>query len=940
MLAALALSAGVAGADDVTVGRVGPSLSLTGNGRQLQPLGQTTVIGNFPTASALTPNGRFLWVVDSGHGKDDIQVVRVATGKVVQVLPLPGAYGGIAFTPDGKRAYVSGAPATGNIEVDQGTTRGKDGDVVHVFDVNQLTGQGVERDPISIPRPWGFGAGQIGSLPPVSKLYPAGMAASPDGKTVAVALQQADNVSLISVADGSVRNVRVGRYPNAVGFDRTGHVYAANAFDGTVSVITVKTGEVLGAIGGLNLNGRPDLNSQPSAFVADPKVNRIYVAVTQTDTVAAIDTTTFRVVGRTSVGRRDKAALGTQPTALAVDPLGTTLYVANSNEDTVAAVALTDRPGTPIKAFDLIGKLPTAAYPTSVQVTPNGRTLIWIAAKGLGSGPNPGFGFDGDKRPGGTVQTPYGSYVLDMLLGRVGRLDRPTDAQMQATTDAAENQTVPVNHRDAPSDTVLRAGGPIKHVFYIVRENRTYDQIFGSDPRGDGDPKLELFGDNSAPAPVGGVTPNAHALSRMFPLLDHVYANSEVSVDGHLITAGSIANDYSQKGTAMNYSRPGKSFDFGVFPVTLGPMGVVFDQAVRQGVSFRNYGEGGAGSLIFGEEGREQTAKTVENNSDYTYPSNLTIGCLFPGGPVGNLVGCSQDSGSAGTAGTLTSFFSRYNRFNEIFSGQLASNTVPTFNYMLLPNDHTNGTTPKAYSPQAQIADNDLGLGQIVDRISHSPIWGSSAIFVVEDDSQDGADHVDSHRMPSFVISPWAKRGAVVHTRYDQYSVLRSAEILAGLAPLTINDALATPMYDAFDTTADVEGTRYRAIAPKQPLNEVNPEHAPLAALSKALPLLQMDMVPQAVLDRLLWASVRGSTVAPPAPGPRHSAEERERAVGVLRAIAQGKNGTRWLQRHTDSDAEDQVSARRGRARASTLTRSAKRRAAVEARHALMGLGD
>ena len=258
---------------------------------------------------------------------------------------------------------------------------------------------------------------------------------------------------------------------------------------------------------------------------------------------------------------------------------------------------------------------------------------------------------------------------------------------------------------------------------------------------------------------------------------------------------------------------------------------------------------------------------------------------------------------------------------------------------MLLPNDHTNGTTPKSYSAQAQIADNDLGLGQIVDRISHSPIWASTAIFVQEDDSQDGADHVDAHRMPAFVISPWTKRGAVVHTRYDQYSILRTAEILAGLKPLSINDGLATPMYDAFDTTADVDGTRYTAIAPQQSLTEINSDRAPLAALSATLPLRQMDMVPQAVLDRVLWASVYGAGATPPAPGPRHSDEDRARSVGVLRAIARGQNALTWLQRHTEEEGQAEELPKAARAKAARITSGTKARAALEAERALHGLG-
>jgi hypothetical protein len=480
------------------------------------------------------------------------------------------------------------------------------------------------------------------------------------------------------------------------------------------------------------------------------------------------------------------------------------------------------------------------------------------------------------------VTSPYGSYVLDKLAGILGRLSLPTDRGARSMTKAADAQVVPANARPAPAGTVVRGDGPIKHVFYIVRENRTYDQVFGSDPRGDGDPALELFDDNGVAGPTGGITPNAHALARTFPLLDHFYANSEVSVDGHIITAGSIANDYVQKSTAMNYSRPGKSFDFGIYPITFGPSGFVFDQAVRQGISFRNYGEQGAGTAPTAA-GRP-TYPQVAANTDEAYPNNFEIGCVSAQGAVGNLATCVQDSGRLGAASTTTSVQSRYDLFAQQLTAQLATGTVPKFNYLILPNDHTNGTTPGAYSPQALIADNDLALGQIVDLISHSSIWDSSAIFVVEDDSQDGADHVDAHRMPAFVISPWAKRGAVVHTRYDFLSFIRTLQLPIGMKPLNLFDALAVPLYDAFSADAS-NAEPYDAITPGIDLTERNGASAPGARLSKKLDIgSRTDAVPQRTLDEILWRSVHGAGAVPPPPGPNASAIDEEQARAVDRA--------------------------------------------------------
>jgi hypothetical protein len=241
---------------------------------------------------------------------------------------------------------------------------------------------------------------------------------------------------------------------------------------------------------------------------------------------------------------------------------------------------------------------------------------------------------------------------------------------------------------------------------------------------------------------------------------------------------------------------------------------------------------------------------------------------------------------------------------------------VPRFNYLILFNDHTDGTTPGVRTPKANMADNDLALGQLVELVSQSPIWAESAILVVEDDSQDGIDSVDAHRIPAFVISPWAKRGGtVVTTRYDHYSFLRSAEMLAGLSPLSLNDALATPLYDAFISGSerpDVEGTRYRAIQPEQSLVETNPEDAPNAALSRALPWDVVDVVPQRLADRIIWESVFGEGSRAPPAGPNASPIERARAVGALRRLRAGGSARRWLLRRAGEESE----GARGRATA------------------------
>jgi YVTN family beta-propeller protein len=947
---------------------IGPSLHITGNGHLLHPAGRLLTLGDFPDGSALTPGGRFLWVTDCGYGEDDVKIVQLSTRRVIQTLPLPGCYGGVAIAPDGRHAYVSGDPLAGNPT--EGPTKGNQGDVVHVFTIDPATGLATEGNPLTIPATTG-GSGRIDSLPPsngAGSAQPEGLAVSPDGRYLVVALNAADTAAVFNLQSGTATTVAVGQYPEGVAFDPRGRAYVSNEYSGTVSVIDPASAKVTATITGLG-GAAGDLASHPEGMVADPRRAALYVAVTNRDLVAVIDTSAERVTHLISVGRPE--GVGTAPTSVAVSADGSTLYASDAGEDAVAAISLSQRPAAPkphrvfrppylshlrryvrthrrsllaprasllacrgpsratvrrfdarvvaiyrgrprfwrrrlaaalrslprivpcrtgyipnLPAYRLIGRIPTAAYPDSVQVTPQGQ-LLWIAGKGFGSGPNPTYYFGGGKTQYTPPQHVYGTYVLEMLVGRLGILPVPTDRQVLADTATADAQARPFDAENQPAGSPVPAsfGHPsaqIKHVFYIVRENRTYDQIFGSDPRGNGTPGLELFDNNGVAGPAGGITPNAHALASRFPLLDNFYEDSEVSVDGHLITAGGYATDYVQKATAANYSGRRGTYDFGIYPVTFAPNFFIFDQAVKQGVSFMDFGEA-VGASPMGAAPNRPNLTAVLTHVDQAYPNNLFIGCLSAATPAS----CTQDSGNFDGTGTNWAPQSRVNDWLPVFDSELATGSVPTLTYMILPNDHTDGTTPNDPTPQAMVADNDLALGQIVDAISHSSIWSSSAIFVVEDDSQDGADHVDSHRAPAFVISPWAKQGAVVHTRFDQYSVLKTVELITGLQPLSLNDALATPMYDAFISGGEKPNDApYTAIQPTYPLTAKNTTSSPNARLSAELPWNQLDQVPQAIADEILWHAVYGAKSRAPGAGPNPSLEEVARAEAVRRMLA------------------------------------------------------
>lgn len=828
-------------------GRIGPKLHLTGNGRHLQPPGKLVTLGHFPTGGAVTPDGRFYWTVSTGRALNDIRIVAVrgSRPRVIQILPLPGASGGIAIDAPHRLVYVSGVADSTNRDEQRPKLPGRQGDVIHVFRYNAHTGRARETGTIAVPPP--SSAKPPENFPPKASgtlSWPDRLAVSSDGRTLLVPLNLADAAAVINTRTHGVRYVPTGPFPYGAAIlpgDRTGLV--SNEGPGTVSVINLSTATKVKDIQvAANI-------SHPEAIALDSRRHRAYVAVANEDQVAVLNTSTMTLVRSLSVERPQGG--GESPVALAISPNDRRLFVAEAAADELAVFSL--------PSGRLIARIPTAAYPADVEVTR--RQLLWIAAKGFGAGPNlngpnPYIANDDNllHHPGTAV----------MSSGRAGIVPYPSTRQLRKFTALANHQLIPTNHEKAPANTPLRPNGPIKHVFFIVRENRTYDQVLGDDPRGDGDSQLTLFGKT--------ITPNIHALVRRFPLLDHVYANSEASIDGHFWTSAAQVSDYVQKNWEQNYAGRGRPYDFGVYSITWPGKGFLFDRAQKQGISYFNFGEAIAGTVPFTTIDKDNTPAQSALVGEKFAHSDLGAGSPASCYPNDASIGTDAINGmetydSSLPPGAPVGSESRYTCFQQRFTQWMATGSVPTFVYMVLPSDHTNGLSPGARTPKSMVAENDYGLGQIVSLISHSSIWRSSAIFVLEDDSQDGADHVDAHRMPAAVFSPYVKRGAVIHTRYDMLSFIRSMELIMGMHPLSYADAVATPMYNVFTSTA-VNSQPYNVLKPTYPLLKRNPNTAFDRAMSRGYRWTIPDQAPQWKFDRILWWAVHGRGSTPPPPGP------------------------------------------------------------------------
>jgi DNA-binding beta-propeller fold protein YncE len=847
---------------------VGPADRVTATLRHLKPYGRLVRVGNFPGGSAVTPDGRFYWTISSGYGPNGVRIVSVAKHKVIQKIRLPGASGGVALDARHGLAYVSGEPDPDIQEfmAPQGVP-GTDGDVIHVFRWSKRTGKAREVRAIPVPPP--SNAPTLDQFPPYAppqrRSWPERLAVSPNGKTLLAALGLADNAAVINTKTDAVQYVPTGSHPFGAAIlpdGKTGLI--SNRGPGTVSVI-----DLAAAAKVKDIQAGPHL-SHPEAITLDPTRPRAYVPLTNDDGVAIIDTKSLELQRRLSVAVPQGA--GSAPVSTAVTPDGRRLLVAQSAADEISVYDL-PKSGKP----KLRGRIPTADYPTDVTAGKRQcrrgdpqRTcsrLLWTAAKGLGLGPNPGT-----PPTSQYFDVPAAYTTKGLVRGYVGIGGQPSPARLHRLARRAKKQLRPINARKAPPHTPLRPNGPIQHVFYIVKENRTYDQILGDVRRGDGKASYAIFGKR--------VTPNAHALVSRFPLLDAFYADSEASIDGHYWTAAATTSDYVHRTWRQNYAGRQYPGDAWFYQIAYPQTGFLFDQADKQGISWFNLGEGVA-HLTFPLPDRDRNAaETAASRRRY---SKSDLGALTPGGCYDPFIGTDDVTGAAGVpirlydsskpAGAPEPSLSRFHCFKRHFETWQRTNTLPQFVYMTLPNDHTNGASPDHHTPRAMLADNDLGMGQVVDLISHSKYWKHSAIFVVEDDSQDGIDHQDAHRIPAFVISPYA-RDAVVHTPYDMVSAIKSMELILGMHPMNLFDASATPMYNAF-TAKPLNAKPFTARPPTYPLLEENPAQPTSAAARReshydtTIP----DQVPQRLLDRALWKSVRGAHSAPPPAGP--NAEEQ-----------------------------------------------------------------
>jgi DNA-binding beta-propeller fold protein YncE len=811
-------------------GAMGGGVTLLPNGWRIAPAGKHFPIGDKPLNMVLSPDGHSLIVTNNGYQAPTLRVVDL-DHDTVSAVSLDDAWLGLAWHPDGRRLLSSGAASNTIQELTWNNGRLRAGRKIAATSNAFTVREGATRP----------AAGE--------QTFVGGIAISEDGRLAFAVHVFGQLLAQIDLESGTVTNqVDLPAEPYTCLLSADGRtLYVSLWGGGKVLMFDPWT---------LASKGEIVVGEHPNAMVLSTDGARLFVACANTNAVWTIDTASSLATEQIAIALYPKSPPGSTPNAVAVSPDGTRLAVANADNNTVALVDIT-KPD----ASRALGFLPTGWYPTGVLFSQDGSQIFVLSGKGLTSSANPRGSHAG-------ISGAQGQYTGSMLEGALSIVETPDDDDLEAFTRVVYSIT-PYSDatRLAPAAAVGRSpiparvgdASPITHVFYVIRENRTYDQILGDLEKGNGDPTLALFGEQ--------ITPNAHALAREFVTLDNFYVNAEVSYDGHAFSTGAIANDFVEKIWPINYGGRGGVYlsegggrmrtPFG--NIAAPANGYIWDAVVRAGRTVRSYGE-----FVDQDTSRQPVAEpSTEGRSAAPH---LLFKATVPG-----LEGRIHPRYYGWDLSIPDN--RRIDIWLEEFREFEKNGSLPSLSIMRLGGDHTSGTRAGAPTPRAMIAENDLALGRLVDAVSHSPYWAESAIFVLEDDAQNGPDHVDAHRSVALIASPYVRRGIVDSTLYTTSSMLRTIELILGAEPMTQYDAAATPMYESFRMARVDEP--YTAREARIPLDETNRAGAPGAAASAAMNFDDADMTPELELNQILWQSVHGpGAVMPP---PVHAAFIRPR---------------------------------------------------------------
>ncbi|MFZ1289399.1 MAG: bifunctional YncE family protein/alkaline phosphatase family protein [Melioribacteraceae bacterium] len=785
----------------------------------LRPEGKQIYFPGRPVDLDLSKDGKTLAVLN----KSSLEIINIDSQKVIQSLHIGGgaSFKGVKFSSDQKNIFASQAR-----------------DRILIAKLND---ENIWQWESSIL----FKEPAIGGHP-----IPGGFAISQDESKLLVPLSRSNSIAVVAMNDFSMSEIHVGISPYQVLLISDEKAYVSNwggrkpknnestyESSGSEVLVNSKTGILnSGSISVINLKIQKEENIievglHPTEMVLSPNKELLYATCANSDFVSVIDTKTDKVINEINVKMNKDLPFGSAPNSLKISKDGKNLFVANGTDNAICVIDLESK--NVVKGF-----IPTGWYPGAIIQDNSNKNLIVANTKGIGS------------RNLGKDAKGYNSHDH---LGSISIIQFPSKEKLLKLTEIVkENNSYSkmienLTKKEKKEETVAVPQLPgqtsfFKHVIYIIKENRTYDQVFGDMPQGDGDSSLVIFGKS--------VTPNHHALAEEFVLLDNYYCSGVLSADGHQWTDEAYVTDYVEK----FFGDFPRSYPYnGGDPIAYSPSGFIWDNVLNNGLTFRNYGEF-VDAVI-----EPSTATFTDIYSDYKngtkkvkIRSKVNLPQIEKYTSV-NFVGFPETIPDVYRAAEFIKDFKEYEK----------NNNLPNFIIMLLPNDHTSGTRPGLPTPRAAVADNDLALGQIVETISHSKYWKETCILVTEDDPQDGFDHIDGHRTVGLVISPYTKRKEVVSTNYSQINMFRTIENILGIPPLNQFDLAAEPMSDCFTNTPNL--TPYKSKKNNIPLDELNPSLSEIigeqlywAQKSLEQNLENYDRIDEDTFNRIIWHSVKG----------------------------------------------------------------------------------
>ena len=760
------------------------------NGWSLTPAGKNIPLGDLPLNLVISHNKKYAAVSNNGQSDQSIELIDLGSGKKIDSMPIAKSWYGLAFTKDDKYLFASA---------------GNDNKInKYKLENNKLA----LADSFILGKPW------------PKAISPAGIAVEDAVHNKLFVVTKED--SSLYVFDILTRKLENKIFLGA-------EAYACKVSADKKKLYISAWGREAVLIYDINsrrIAGEMPVGSNPNELCLSKNGKYLFVANANDNSVSVIDTEKSKIIETLNAALYPHSPSGSTTNGLALSENQQILYVANADNNCLAVFDVS-KPG---KSKGL-GFIPVGWYPTNVKVV--GDNIYVTNGKGLSSfanplGPNPVskkqvvIDHEGDSSKPAKVQ-----YIGGLFKGSLSIIKTPGEKELGLFTKQVYENTPYSKDKElsaegeAGNPIPMKVGNasPIKYVFYIIKENRTYDQVLSDITGGNGDTSLLLFGEH--------VTPNQHKIAKEFVLLDNFFVDAEVSADGHNWSMGAYATDFMEKNWPTRYGQRGGSGrdDLGKRKIANNKDGFIWDHCRKHKVSYRTYGE-------------------------------FTDNALFPNIPAlkGHI--------APFTLGANIRDTTRVNQWKRDFDSLVALNKLPQLSTIRLSNDHTEGMRLGRPTPYAHVADNDLAVGMLVEHLSKSPVWKESAVFILEDDAQNGPDHVDAHRSTAYVISPYVKRKSIDHTMYTTSGMLRTIELILGLPPMTQYDAAATPMWRTFTATPDF--TPFKSVPSNVNLNDVNKKDDELAKLSERFDWSKIDAIPDLIFNEILWRGLKGR----PAPAP------------------------------------------------------------------------